>query len=552
MANENDFYELQDDLTDQMDLDDLEAKLYSDLDSELDEDFSKLELLKEQQAKIGNPDALGDVIKNVIWQQFQNQIGVQAGEDFIAENRGMTLDLRNSAHIQTVENFANGNIATHNYISKEQLEENYNRYKNVPHKQFRKEYVNPGMDETLERAGELNRRGVETVRDIYTGREIPTAKKLENGKDNPKAAQREHVKASGQLYQNASLQMANDNEELANIINDPENLQGYTTAERNNRKNDKTSDEMDERDKNEHWKKANERAEKFIKEKEKQGEERLIKEGRKTQKEEAFRIGKSAAKAVVMQLLADFVKEVVSKLVKWFKSKNKKFRTLVDSIKEAIHSFIGNLKTKLINVGSTVVTTIGTAIFGPIINTLKRIWMFLKQGWRSLKQAINYLRSPEAKEAPFEIVMLQVGKIIIGALTAGGAIVLGEVIEKGLMHIPVFNIPIPLLGSLANILGIFLGAVVAGIVGAIALNLIDKAIAKKQKLELQTKIIRQTEVVIKGQTLQTWEKLGAAYETVGKITEKTAESIRNSVQKERDSLNDVDDVLNEIDAIIGK
>lgn len=552
MANENDFYELQDDLTDQMDLDDLEAKLYSDLDSELDEDFSKLELLKDQQAKIGNPDALGDVIKNVIWQQFQNQIGVQAGEDFITENRGMTLDLRNSAHIQTAENFANGNIATHNYISKEQLEENYNRYKNVPHKQFRKEYVNPGMDETLERAGELNRRGVETVRDIYTGREIPTAKKLENGKDNPKAAQREHVKASGQLYQNASLQMANDNEELANIINDPENLQGYTTAERNNRKNDKTSDEMDERDKNEHWKKANERAEKFIKEKEKQGEERLIKEGRKTQKEEAFRIGKSAAKAVVMQLLADFVKEVVSKLVKWFKSKNKKFRTLIDSIKEAIHSFIGNLKTKLINVGSNVVTTIGTAIFGPIVNTLKRIWMFLKQGWRSLKQAINYLRSPEAKEAPFEIVMLQVGKIIIGALTAGGAIVLGEVIEKGLMHIPIFNIPIPLLGSLANILGIFLGAVIAGIVGAIALNLIDKAIAKKQKLELQTKIIRQTEVVIKGQTLQTWEKLGAAYETVGKITEKTVESIRNSVQKERDSLNDVDDVLNEIDAIIGK
>ena len=58
MANENDFYELQDDLTDQMNLDDLEAKLYSDLDSELDEDFSKLELLKEQQKKIGNPDAL--------------------------------------------------------------------------------------------------------------------------------------------------------------------------------------------------------------------------------------------------------------------------------------------------------------------------------------------------------------------------------------------------------------------------------------------------------------------------------------------------------------
>ena len=42
------------------------------------------------------------------------QIGIIAGEDFIKENRGLTLDLRNSAHIQTTENFANGKIASHN------------------------------------------------------------------------------------------------------------------------------------------------------------------------------------------------------------------------------------------------------------------------------------------------------------------------------------------------------------------------------------------------------------------------------------------------------
>lgn len=49
------------------------------------------------------------------------------------------------------------------------------------------------------------------------------------------------------------------------------------------------------------------------------------------------------------------------------------------------------------------------------------------------------------------------------------------------MTIPIFNIEIPLLGSLANILGLFLGALVSGIIGAIALNLINKAIANKQK-----------------------------------------------------------------------
>lgn len=79
--------------------------------------------------------------------------------------------------------------------------------------------------------------------------------------------------------------------------------------------------------------------------------------------------------------------------------------------------------------------------------------------------------------------MMEVGKILIGGLTAGGAIVLGEVIEKNLEFIPLFKIQIPFLGSLANIIGIFMGAVVSGIIGAIAINLIEKKIEKSMKRE---------------------------------------------------------------------
>ena len=68
-------------------------------------------------------------------------------------------------------------------------------------------------------------------------------------------------------------------------------------------------------------------------------------------------------------------------------------------------------------------------------------------------------------------------------MTGIGAMLLGEVIEKGLMTIPIFTVEIPLLGSLANILGIFLGAVVAGIIGAIAINIIEKQIEKSMKRE---------------------------------------------------------------------
>ena len=84
---------------------------------------------------------------------------------------------------------------------------------------------------------------------------------------------------------------------------------------------------------------------------------------------------------------------------------------------------------------------------------------------------------------PFSLKMMEVGKIVIVGFTAGGAIVLSEVIEKGLLSIPGFAIEIPLLGSLASLVGMFLGALVSGLIGALALNQIDRLIAKKTKKE---------------------------------------------------------------------
>lgn len=95
---------------DYLDFDELEEKL----NSELEESLSDLEFLKEEKEKIANPDHLGEVIQGVIWEQFLNQVAATAGEDFIKENNGLTLDLRSEAHIQTTDNFANGKIATHN------------------------------------------------------------------------------------------------------------------------------------------------------------------------------------------------------------------------------------------------------------------------------------------------------------------------------------------------------------------------------------------------------------------------------------------------------
>ena len=482
---------------------DFEAKevslneLEQSLEAELEEKFEDLEFLQEEREHINNPDHLGETVMNVVWEQFMNQVAATAGEDFIAENHGLHLDLRDSAHIQTAENFAEGKIATHNHISREQLEQNYDRYKNTPHKEFRDKYVDPGMDATLKRAGELKKQGVDTVKDIYTGKQIPTETKLANGKNNPDAAQREHVKSSAELYGNVSLQMANSNEELADIINNPENLQGYTTAERNNRKSDKSANEMDDIDKTKHWEKANEKAEEFVKQKEKEGEDRLKKEGRKTQKEEAFRIGGKALRTALMSLLAALVKEVIGKLVLWLKSAEKSLNTLLEHVKMAIRSFVGKLKGLLVNASDSVITTIITSIVGPVIGTIKKVFTLLKQGWKSLKEAVQYLRKPENRGKPLSQLLPQVGIIVVTGLSGIGAIVLGEFIEKGLIALlPGLGVDIPILGSPANLIGMLMGAIVCGVIGAIAINLINKYVAAQQKKDnLSAQIDKHNEIL---------------------------------------------------------
>ena len=93
--------------------------------------------------------------------------------------------------------------------------------------------------------------------------------------------------------------------------------------------------------------------------------------------------------------------------------------------------------------------------------------------------------------------LMEVGKIVIAGLTAGGAIILSEVIEKGLMTVAGFAFEIPFLGSLANLIGMFLGSIVSGLVGALALNMIDRLISiqlkkenDKQRIERKMRLLK--------------------------------------------------------------
>lgn len=142
----------------------------------------------------------------------------------------------------------------------------------------------------------------------------------------------------------------------------------------------------------------------------------------------------------------------------------------------------------------------------------------------------------------------------------------GELIEKGLIAlVPAFEtIKIPLLGSLANIIGIFLASVISGVVGAIIINLIDKAIAGYQKQELmgekinvlnkvietQDNIVSIKEIKLNNKINDTAQKIHDRHSEAANIMKETTENIINKSVDLSDSkiiLDEMDERLKKMD-----
>lgn len=522
------------------------AQLESQLEAELDSQMEDLKVLEEEHDKIGNPATIGETVKNVVWEQFINQVGVIAGEDFIRENRGLTLDLRDSAHIQTTENFEKGKIATHN--DKIDYQKRYDDWQaNFQHDE------NGDVKTHQTRTGKQEATLVNGARKPFDeGR--PTGS-VERGTD------MDHTVSAGEIIRDPAANAHLSKEEQIAFANSEANL-NEMNAGQNRSKGDKSmTDWLDNPNKNgqkpdeifdineeqkEKYREKDKEARTEYERVKKEGEKRSIETGKKSQREEAFRIGGKALRSVIMGLLASLVKDIIQKLVAWFRSCKRSLSTFIDSVKLAIKSFLSNMKTHLLNAGNTLITTIFTAIFGPVIGMIKKAWIFLKQGYKSVKEAIEFFKNPANKNMPFSIKMMEVGKIIVTGATAGGAILLGETIEKGLMTIPVFAFQIPLLGSLASLLGMFFGALISGLIGALALNLIDKMIAKKQRSINQSQQINKKNDIINSQE----QILVVTAAQAANDKKDTAQNVMNRHQEANDiiekSTSSVDENLNAV------
>lgn len=502
MANENELLALRSsDIEIKYDeLLNLENSLENNL-KDLIKDIEKIDLDRE---KLQNNEYLQESIENIVWEQVQLQLAAQIGEEFINENQGQTLDLRKEAHIQTAENFEKGKLATHNRDVN--FQERYDTWQN----NFVKDDLGNIQTHSTRSGKIVNTLTKEARKPFDTGR--PTGSK-------EKGTQMDHTISAGEIIRDPKANAFLTKEEQIAFANSKANL-NEIRSEVNQAKGDLSTSELfdNPNSKGQYAREVHNissKEEKQLREKDKEArteydrvrdeaEKRAIKSGKKSRRDEALKISRKALKAALLQLLSEFLRELISKFISWLKDTERNLSTFIEKIKEAIISFVNNLSNHLLNVGKSVVTMIASAIVGPVINTFLKAWTFIHQGWRSLKEAIDYLNNPDNKEKSVQIMMLEIGKIVVAGLSATGAIVLGETLGASLTaSFPVLAISIPLLGTIGGLVGTFMGATLSGIIGAFVLKMIDQQIVNKQITELSSKKIDQNNemLVIKDQLL---------------------------------------------------
>ena len=525
--------------TDVIDYDDLEQSLEADLKERLEQ----VDLLEKEKQKIGNPEYLGNTIMQVVWDQFIMQVGSVAGDDFIKENKGLTLDLRKDTHIQSAENFSKGRFASRD-PNKELFQKRYDKWQDsfepgangepVIKKSIRKEY------------DDAKPTGSKTIHKDHI---IPVAEDVRDPRSNMLLSKSERIAFASSDKNIQDLDAGANHSKKDKPIKewiDKENKQGLTPDERFP---GVTREDQLEKDDN-----ARNAKEELLKKK----QEKYEKLGKQSRKAEAFKIGGKALRAAVMAAFMNWIRILIGKLIAWLRNKKKSLQTLIEAVKASVKEFIKNLKQTILSMTEAVASTLLTAIGNPLVDFIQKIWVMLKQGGRSVKEAVDYLHNPENKCKSFSIILLEIGKIVVAGFAAVGAMALSEIIEKSLSTIPVLAFPIPLLGSLASIIGMFLGAVIAGIAGALVLRWIDSMIAYRARNQLTEQQIEKRNVIvsISGQLVELNEdrlvqQKNASANSISDRHDESSRQIGEIIDEIEDSgnsqrLNGINQVLTEI------
>ncbi len=450
------------------------------IEERLEEEFSQQKYLEEEELKIASPEALGNTIMNVVWDQFMIQMASATGMEYAAENGDLLYNISKKDLYLTPEDFEQGKLPSRN-PKLDVIEKRYETYN--------RSFVKDENGQAI-----LNGAGKKV---LDKGARAPFDKGRPLGS---KTVHKDHTISAAEILRDPEINAYIDREAQVQFANSEVNLMDLDSAA-NQSKGDLPMTEWlekervvpgsdrplkpDERfniDKEEcleNDRKARAAKDDLVEE----GKRELDKAADSVRIAEAKKVAGTALKAAFMRILAELIKEIIRGFIQWLKLAQRTIDRLIEHIKQAVLSFLKKLKNQLLNATQSVLTAIATAIIGPIAGMIMKIWTMLKTGWKSVREAIQYVRSAHKSNVPHSEIVIKTGEIVITGLCGIGAIVLGETVTAALSAIPGFSFEIPSVGSFASIMGIFAGATISGIIGAIVINRIEKLYEEQMRAE---------------------------------------------------------------------
>lgn len=456
------------------------------LEQQFTMEFSNLEKLELECKEISSPDKLGDVILDEIWDQFANQIGLDMTSDTLLKQyndkhpNGYTKE--EGAKIMKDKRYTDANNAMKEKQKSGNLKDEYtgktlklNENANLDHVVARKQIFENSWRKIAD---------IDTA-DLANKKENLAATNESLNKSKGAKSNSEYIKGREVREKNLKEQVERANKKIdKKDISDSEkrNLK----AENNKRLNDKLAAD----------------SKKMLKA-EKTAKKAINKDiAKKASVRMANKAGKDAIKAMFVAALFGMLKEIMNALVRYFKAKKQSFDTFMEEMKKALHSFFGKIKDFIkVGVDSFVGSIVGE-IIGAFNQKLQKLPNLIKQLFGSIRESISYLSNPENQTHSTAIKIAHISKIITSGLVAVGAMFLGEYFEQFLNKIPGMTFEIKLLGTIANILGMFFASLLTGILGAIIINGLDQFISKKLIEENQKKQANKKNELLRIQDVQ--------------------------------------------------
>lgn len=457
------------------------------LEQQFTTEFSNLEKLELECKEINSPDKLGDAILDEIWNQFANQIGLDMTSDTLLKQyndkhpNGYTKE--EGTKILNDKRYTDANKAMKEKQKSNNLKDEYtgktlkiNEKANLDHVVPRKKI----FDNNWRKIADIETADLANKKENFaaTNESLNKSKGATSNSDYIKNREAREKKLRDQV------QRANEKIDKKNISDsEKKNLK----AGNEKRLNDKLAADSERMLKTEE--RANNSINKHI--------------AKKAPVKMVNKAGKDAIKAMLVAALFGMLKEIMNALVRYFKSKKQSFDTFLKEMKKSLHSFFGKIKDFIkVGVDSFVGSIVGE-IIGAFAEKLRKLPNLVKQLFGSIRESISYLSNPENQSHSTAIKIAHVLKIITSALVGVGAMFLGEYFEQFLNKIPGMTFEIKLLGTIANILGMFFASLLTGILGAIIINGLDGFISrklqdenKKQQADKKNELLRIQDVQI--------------------------------------------------------